>query len=292
MIIVTLGDPGGIGPEIIVKALESLKKKVLIIGSKKALEFYGKLLGMEQWRRSEIFDPLPDETFIPGRPYGRASFFYLKEAISLLERNRAKALVTGPISKKAWVNDGFNYMGHTHYFESRYGDLIMAFWSEGMKVALFTHHLPLREALNRVKIDNFHKFLENLKKQIEKFFPGENIICSSVNPHAGEDGEMGKEETEVLKPVLKKESIQGPFPSDTAFLRAELKREWVIAFFHDVGLAPFKLLHFYDGAEITFGLPWIRTSPCHGTAYEIASKGIASEGSMKTAISLAMKLIV
>jgi len=288
---ITIGDPGGIGPEVLVKALENIENRTVIIGSKEILEFYGKILNLNGWKRNEIIDPYPGLSVTPGRPHGRLSFEYLRKALNLIDEGKINALVTGPVSKRAWVKDGIKFLGHTDFFESKYSELIMAFWSEGMKVALFTHHLSLSEALSRVKEDEFEAFVRNLKASLDKYFPGEEIICSSVNPHAGESGEMGDEEIKVLKPVLEKYSIRGPYPSDTVFLTAERDKKWVIAFFHDIGLAPFKLLHFHDGAEITLGLPWIRTSPCHGTAYEIAGKGIASEGSMKTAISLAMKLI-
>lgn len=291
MIGITIGDPGGIGPEVVVKALENFEREFVVIGSKDILEFYGKILHLNKWRKSEILDPYPGLSVIPGKPHGRLSFEYLRRALKLLDNGGIKGLVTGPISKRAWVEDGINFLGHTDFFEKKYRGLIMGFWSEGMKVALFTHHLSLSSALLRVKKGEFEFFVKNLKSSIEKFFPGDEIICSSVNPHAGEGGEMGCEELDVIKPVIEKYSIKGPYPSDTVFLVAEKEKKWVISFFHDIGLAPFKLLHFYDGAEITLGLPWVRTSPCHGTAYEIAGKGVANEGSMKTAISLAIRLV-
>lgn len=291
MIGITIGDPGGVGPEVVVKALEGFEREFIIIGSKDILEFYGKILHLNKWKKNEILDPYPGLSVTPGRPHGRLSFEYLRRALKLLDDREIKGVVTGPVSKRAWIQDGINFLGHTDFFERKYKGLIMGFWSKGMKVALFTHHLSLSSALSMVKKEEFEFFVRKLKNSIEKFFPEDEIICSSVNPHAGEDGEMGREELDIIKPVLKKFSIKGPYPSDTVFLLAEREKKWAIAFFHDIGLAPFKLLHFYDGAEITFGLPWIRTSPCHGTAYEIAGKGIASEGSMRTAISLAVKLI-
>jgi len=290
VIIITTGDPGGIGPEVVVKSLEKIGGRNLIIGSKKILEHYGKMLGLKGWMKNEVFDPLPGVKISIGKSHGGFSFSYFEEAVKLMKNGKYSGIVTGPISKEAWVNDGINFLGHTDFLESVYKNLIMAFWSEGMKVALFTHHLSLKDALSKIDKASFEEFLIRLRAELEKYFPGEEIISSSVNPHAGENGEMGKEEGEILKPILHKFGIQGPFPSDTAFLKGEREKKWIIAFFHDIGLAPFKLLHFNDGTEITFGLPWVRTSPSHGTAFEIAGEGIASEGSMEKAVELALRL--
>ncbi len=290
MIIITTGDPGGIGPEVVVKSLEGVGRRNLIIGSKKILEDYGKMLDLKGWMKNEVFDPFPGVKISIGKSHGGLSFSYFEKAIKLVKDGEYSGIVTGPISKEAWVNDGINFLGHTDFLESIYKNLIMAFWSERMKVALFTHHLSLKDALSKINRASFEEFLIRLRAELEKYFPGEEMISSSVNPHAGENGEMGKEEEEILKPILSKFEIQGPFPSDTVFLKGEREKKWIIAFFHDIGLAPFKLLHFGDGAEITFGLPWVRTSPSHGTAFEIAGKGIASEGSMEKAIELALRL--
>ncbi len=290
MIVISAGDPGGIGPEIIIKALEKVSGDFFIIGSRKTFEAEGDRLGLYRWKEYPLLDPVPELTPEIGKPHGEASFLYFLKALEFMDSGEGKALVTAPVSKAAWISEGRQFLGHTDFLEKRYGKAIMGFWSQGMKVVLFTHHLPLRKALNMINQENLKPFITDLLPYIEKFFPGEELISASVNPHAGEGGEMGKEEEEVIRPVLEEFAIEGPLPSDTVFLKAEIEGKWVLSFFHDHGLGPFKLLHFEDGAEVTLGLPWIRTSPCHGTGFDIAGKGEASEGSMLAAIELAVRL--
>ncbi len=291
MIVISGGDPGGIGPEVIIKALERVDGEFLIVGSRRAFEEQSRSLGLSQWRNHRFLDPAPEIPVQVGKPHGKASFLYFLKALELMDEGKGRALVTAPVSKSAWVSGGANFLGHTAFLEKRYGKAIMGFWSLGMKVVLFTHHLPLKEALSRITKEKVHGFLREFLPYLEKFFPGEELISASVNPHAGEGGRMGKEEKLAIEPVLEEFGIEGPFPTDTVFSRAEKEKKWVLAFFHDHGLAPFKLLHFEDGAEVTFGLPWVRTSPCHGTGFDIAGKGEASEGSMLTAITLARRML-
>ncbi len=291
MILITAGDPGGIGPEVIIKALEKIEGDFLIIGSRRAFEYMAERLSLFKWRQHKFLDPKPDVDIHIGKPHGYLSFLYFRKALEILESEENSALVTGPVSKHAWVAAGQNFLGHTDFFEREYGKAIMAFWSEGMKVVLFTHHLPLKKALEKIDSERLRGFLNLLLPYLEHFFPGEEILVSSVNPHAGEGGEMGREEVDIIRPIVQDLGLEGPLPSDTVFLRAEMESKWVLAFFHDLGLAPFKLLHFEDGAEVTFGLPWPRTSPCHGTGFDIAGKGEASEGSMFTAIKLAQRML-
>ena len=297
MVGITLGDPGGVGPEVVLKALEKVEGEFLLIGSKKVLEFYGKLLGCKKWKKHEVVDPFPQINFSPGRPEGEASFVYFREGVRLVENNEVQALATAPVSKIAWFRAGFRFAGHTDYLEKRYGKKIyMGFYSEGMKVLLFTHHVPLKKALEQVNRREFRIFLSTAEKFLLNLFNEKELFIASINPHGGEGGTLGREELEVILPVLeefrKEDNFQfrGPFPTDTLFIEVEKKRKWMVAFFHDQGLAPFKLIHFDDGAEFNFGLDWIRTSACHGTGFEIAGKGVAREGSMLMAIKLATRL--
>ncbi len=296
MIGITLGDPGGVGPEVVIKALEKIEGDFVIIGSKKVLSFYEKLFGYRKWRRYEVVDPWPEVNFSPGQPEGEASFHYFREGVRLVEEGKLKALATAPVSKIAWYHAGFRFAGHTEYLEKRYGTKVyMGFYSEGMKVLLFTHHIPLRKALDQLNRRELRTFLSAAKKFLQDYFGEKELLIASINPHAGEGGTLGKEEEDVIKPVIEEFrrsnfTFTGPLPTDTLFIEAEQKRKWVLAFFHDQGLTPFKLLHFYNGAEVNFGLPWIRTSACHGTAFEIAGRGEANEGSMIMAIKLASML--
>ncbi len=291
MILITAGDPGGIGPEVIIKALEKIDGDFWIIGSRRAFEYMEERLSLFKWREYRFLDPEPGADIQIGKPHGRLSFLYFQKALEILKTEGKFALVTGPVSKHAWMAAGQNFLGHTDFFEKEHGKAVMAFWSRGMKVALYTHHLPLKEALKKINPEGLREFLTLLLPYLEHFFPGDEILVSSVNPHAGEGGEMGREEVDIIQPIARDFGLEGPLPSDTVFLRAEMEGKWVLAFFHDIGLAPFKLLHFEDGAEITFGLPWPRTSPCHGTGFDIAGRGEASEGSMLTAIKLAQRML-
>ncbi len=291
MIVITGGDPGGIGPEVIIKALEKVEDDFLIVGSRKAFEQTAQNLKMFKWRRYRFVDPKPEAEIQVGKPHGELSFLYFNKSLEILKSEPASALVTGPVSKHAWVAAGHDFLGHTEFFEKKFGRVVMGFWSGGMKVVLFTHHLPLKRALEKITPEELREFLNLLLPSLERFFPGDELIVSSVNPHAGEGGEMGREEIEVIGPIIQDFALEGPLSSDTVFLRGEVESRWILAFFHDVGLAPFKLLHLEDGAELTFGLPWPRTSPCHGTAFDIAGKGEASEGSMLTAIRLSRRML-
>jgi len=170
------------------------------------------------------------------------------------------------------------------------------FWSEALKVVLYTHHIPLREALERVKERSLLEFFQILQKELKKVpLPDYELLIAGLNPHAGEEGLMGSEEGEEILPAIetaKKKCIliSGPYPPDAVFRKAlNQPDKIVIALYHDQGLIPFKILAFEKGINVTLGLPFVRTSPCHGTAFDIAGKGIANPESMIEAIKLAHK---
>lgn len=314
---ITLGDPGGIGPEVTLKALslkDSLPKaQYIIFGSSFILEEEQKRLGIKLEVRSlqrdiasslpsfslkEIDNPLKTiKKGAPSRKNGRASFLFFAEAVKEAQKKAIRALVTSPISKRSWALAGISWSGHTDYLHHFYPQAIMAFWSERLKVALFTHHLPLREAIEKIKKDSLFDFFmrldNNLKKSLPKKF---QFLVSGLNPHAGEEELLGSEEAKEVSPAVEKArkqgmDISGPFPPDTVFLQAlGDPQKIVIALYHDQGLIPFKLESFKDGVNLTLGLPFVRTSPDHGTAFDIAGKGEANPQSMIKAIELAYKL--
>jgi 4-hydroxythreonine-4-phosphate dehydrogenase len=227
------------------------------------------------------------------------SYNYVRTGIDLALDRKVNALVTGPISKEKWRNAGITFKGHTELLAQTAGvkNHCMFFWSENLKNALFTVHIPLKEVFRHIhkeKIVDFTRFIDSeLSKLFKKKFL---FLVSGLNPHAGENGIMGDEEIESIIPAiesLKSEIlIDGPFPPDTIFLKArDTKDSVVISWYHDQGLIAFKLSNFHSGVNMTLGLPYIRTSPDHGTAFDIAGKGIADPSSMMQAIKLADFLV-
>ncbi len=180
----------------------------------------------------------------------------------------------------------------------------MFFWSENLKVSLFTIHIPLKKVFGAIKKREIKRFIRSLDRELQKWFNQKfTFLISGLNPHAGEEGFLGQEEIEEIIPALKsleaegerqsenRIHIEGPFPPDVVFLKAMGKKNTVVvSWYHDQGLIPFKLLNIHSGVNLTLGLPYIRTSPVHGTAYDIAGKNIANPSSMTAAIKLAEEL--
>lgn len=315
---ITLGDPGGIGPEIILKALVSEnslpRANYIIFGSRFVVEQEINALGFDldipslNKTKKAILPPYSlyeigpfSKTLKKGAPStenGKASFLFFEEAVNKARKGTIQAIVTAPISKHSWKMAGITWAGHTDYLSQIYPQTIMSFWSEELKVALFTHHIPLNEALKKIKKKALLDFFLLLHKNINKVYTKKyQFLVSGLNPHAGEEGLMGSEEEEEIIPAIesaKKEGvpISGPFPPDTIFREASNKPDnIVIALYHDQGLIPFKLKAFDNGINVTLGLPFIRTSPDHGTAFDIAGKGVANHKSMVEAIRFAHKLV-
>ena len=311
---ITLGDPGGIGPEIVLKAL-SLKDSLpraqyIIFGSSFVLEeeklAMGLKMDIQTFDKKESISPSLFETEnsletlkkgSSSKENGEASFLFFKKALEEAKRGTIDALVTAPISKNSWNLAGLRWPGHTEFLSQTYPHAIMAFWSERIKVALFSHHIPLKAAIEKIKKDALLDFFLSLNHNIEKIKPDAfHFLVAGLNPHAGEEGLLGSEEEEEIIPAVKQAQregmrINGPFPPDVVFRNAlNNPDKIVIALFHDQGLIPFKLEAFEKGVNLTLGLPFIRTSPDHGTAFDIAGKGIANPESMVEAIKLAYEL--
>jgi len=312
---ITLGDPGGIGPEIILRALSNInslpKAQYILFGSslvveeeKQALDLdldiqhFDKAKEPDSLSLFEIETPLKKiKKGSPSKENGQASFLFFKEALEEAKKGTIQALVTAPVSKHSWNLAGLEWQGHTDFLNRIYPQAIMAFWSDRIKIALFSHHLPLRAALERVKKEELKDFFLRLHRNIEKIQARKfHFFVAGLNPHAGEKGLMGSEEEKEIIPAIKYAQkqgmrISGPFPPDIVFRNAlNQPDKIVIALYHDQGLIPFKLEAFEKGVNITLGLPFIRTSPDHGTAFDIAGKGIASSESMVEAIRLACEL--
>ena len=295
IIAITLGDPFGIGPEIIQKSIKdfSFGYPVVIIGD---LEYYkdrsiALISEIEEIQESGNYFLDIKKKEIKTEP----SFDFVKRGIGLALEGKVQALVTAPISKVKWFDAGVKFRGHTEFFTETLGlkDYCMFFWSESLKVALLTHHIPLKDVFFHLKESKIIKFIRFVRSELTRLLKRDFIfLVSGLNPHSGEGGSIGNEEIEMIIPAIKtletEMDIRGPFPPDTIFLKAEeIKNSVVVSWYHDQGLIPFKLLNIHSGVNLTLGLPFVRTAPDHGTAFDIAGKGIANPGSMKKAIKLA-----
>ena len=303
---ITIGDPGGIGPEIVLKSLSDLTSlpaaEYVLFGSMAVLEDMEESLGLKLERtkltiRDIPYPRSPEKKGAPDRDSGDASFRYFREAVDSARKGDLAAIVTAPVSKHAWGLAGISWRGHTDYLEQLYPGAVMTFWSEAMKVALLSHHLPLQEAVALVTRKNCGRFFRVLRDGLEKFRPEAfEFLVAGLNPHAGEDGFLGNEERDEILPAIEDARasgmrISGPYPPDVVF-RGALghPKRIVIALYHDQGLIPFKLAAFESGVNVTLGLPFVRTSPDHGTAFDIAGKNLADPRSLREAIRLAGKL--
>jgi 4-hydroxythreonine-4-phosphate dehydrogenase len=302
---ITLGDPGGVGPEVTLKSLSSFSSlpdvQYVLFGSQAVIDYERAALNLDlSFPRDSISlhevecltDPVVKGK--PTPPNGTASFRYFEEAVQQAQKGNIQALVTAPISKRSWDLAGIPWAGHTEYLSQFYPEAIMFFWSEDLKVALYTHHIPLQKAIAKVKEKSLFEFIGRLDKYMNSIQSHSfEFVVAGLNPHAGEQGLLGSEESEHILPAIEKARsngirVSGPFPPDVVFRDARNKKNIVaIALYHDQGLIPFKLLAFNRGVNLTLGLPFIRTSPDHGTAFDIAGKGIADPNSMIEAIRLA-----
>ena len=316
---ITMGDPCGIGAEIILKAFKSkpeLIKGALIFGSFELMDFYNKKFEMgyeiikvtdiKDFKEGKInvFDPYPIslDDIVVGQVSavgGKCAFMYVKSAIDFALDKKITSVVTAPLNKEALHAAGYKYAGHTEIFaEFTHGDsYAMLLWSDRLKVIHASTHVSLKQACESVSkrrtVDVIHLAYETLKKT---GYEKPRIAVAGLNPHAGENGLFGDEEIKEITPAILKcqaegINVVGPIAPDTVFLRA-YKGEFdvVVAQYHDQGHIPLKLLAFDSGVNITVGLDVIRTSVDHGTAFDIAGKMIASEKSILKAIEIGKML--
>lgn len=314
-----MGDAAGIGPEITLKALSDsnlLKTfRPVIIGDLAFLRNAASGLGLafdfarfteEEYdpRKLEVFDlhNLPENVII-GEDRGitgKASAEYIKTAVELWREKKIDAIATAPISKKAIGLGGYNFPGHTEFLAELTStkQFAMSFFAEKLRVVLLSTHVSLRQAIELVKKDALVELIRFSQIEITKLLGREaRIAVAGLNPHASESGMFGSEEADEISPAVAEcrdvygLDVSGPFSPDTIFLRG-FKGEFdaVIACYHDQATIAVKSLSFGSSVNVTLGLPLIRTSVDHGTAFDIAGKGIAEESSMKAAIALAVEL--
>lgn len=320
IIVVTMGDPVGIGPEIVVKAMARSNFdhfcKPVILGDPLRLEVAKKCVGISPEIRV-INNPRqghyegscihvipisrlnPEKTRWgkPTRSTAAAAIRYITTAVDMVQRKEASAMVTCPIHKNAFSLTGLPHAGHTELIAERTGssDFIMMMAGSKLRVALVTIHEPLREVPGLITQERVVRTIvltaQGLMERFGVHKP--RLAVSGLNPHAGENGRFGDEEKRILGPAIRRTlrkgyRVEGPYPPDTVFYRALTGAfDAVIALYHDQGLIPFKLIHFNDGVNTTLGLPLIRTSVDHGTAYDIAGTGKADPGSLAAALRMA-----
>lgn len=317
---ITIGDPNGIGPEIILKTFkdERLLSEItpIIYSPIEVLDFYIKNLNLKTKlnKISKAQDAAdnklnvlsfncPEMLISPGnitKQGGEIAFQSLKKATADLLHLNADIIVTAPINKDNIQNEEFNFLGHTEYFTEKcnQNESLMLLAHHNLKVGLVTNHLPIEKISENIHESQILNKLLLMHQALKKDFAKSNpkIALMGLNPHSGDNGLIGNEEKLIIKPTIlaaKKMNINvsGPFPADGFFANKNHKKfDGILAMYHDQGLIPFKILSNNEGVNFTAGLPIIRTSPDHGTGFDIAGKSIAKEESFKNALLMAKSI--
>jgi 4-hydroxythreonine-4-phosphate dehydrogenase len=322
---ITMGDPSGVGPEIIIKALSDPGNydfcRPVVLGDPAVMSLCLKYAPDSSVRIREISAPemsegipgqidliplsrLEPQSAIPGRPSkegGRAMAGYIIAAVELAMSGKISGMVTCPINKALLNDAGYMFEGHTQLIAHLTGakDYVMMLAGERLRVTLVTIHCALKDVPYRINKENILKTIRVTNSALRDDFGIQRprIAVAALNPHAGESGMFGTEEEEIILPAVRmaeKEGIkvQGPLPADSLYYKAVSGQfDAVVNMYHDQGLIPLKMIHFSDGVNVTLGLPIVRTSVDHGTAYDIAGKGIADPASLKAAIKMAAEMI-
>lgn len=318
---ISIGDLNGIGTELIIKVFSDHRILELctpvIFASNKVINFYRKSLpdlnfsyqNIKDFTRLNIkqiniFGCWEEEVAInPGQLTdigGKYAVISLKAAVNALKENKIEGLVTAPIHKKNTQSPDFDYTGHTPYLRHVFGvnDVVMLMVSPKFRVGLLSEHVPVRDIAQYVTRENILSKLQILNQSLIKDFGIDKpkIAVLGLNPHAGDEGLIGNEEEDIIKPAIKEAKhsmlVMGPYPADAFFARGYHERfDAVLAMYHDQGLIPFKSLSTGEGVNYTAGLPVVRTSPDHGTAFDIAGKGKADPSSFLQAIYESIDII-
>ena len=319
----THGDTNGIGYEVILKALEDVRMADLatfvVYGSAKAAAFYRKAMELPQVQLNRVDSAADardgqynivnvvdeDLKIDPGmatEAAGKAAFAALEAAVADLKAGDIDVLVTAPINKKSIQSSDFDFPGHTEYLQNRLGGdgdkALMIMCNDNMRIALVTTHTPLAKVSEAITSELIVEKLEQFDRSLRRDFAVQSprIAVLSINPHAGEDGLLGEEEEKVIVPAIaaareKKILAFGPYAADGFFgSSAYTHFDGILAMYHDQGLTPFKTLAMDSGVNFTAGLPFVRTSPDHGTGYDIAAKNLAKPDSLRAAISAAIDI--
>jgi 4-hydroxythreonine-4-phosphate dehydrogenase len=291
-LVVTAGEPAGVGPELCNALADSdLRERVVIIGDRRQLD-----------ARLQVIDTPFPEFVEPGRPSpGNAQTLLdgLRRAAQGCLDGEFAGLVTAPVAKSVIADSGIPFSGHTEFLADVTGASlpVMMLVADDLRVALATTHLPLREVPDAITRELLERVLRILHADLRDKFGIDNpeIVVCGLNPHAGEGGHLGTEEKAFITPLLEElrregMALRGPLPADTAFTPAAGHKDAVLAMYHDQGLPVLKYAGFGHAVNVTLGLPIIRTSVDHGTAFDIAGKGQADPGSLFAAIELAIEM--
>lgn len=316
---ISIGDYNGIGPEIIMK---SLKDKAItdfftpiIFGSGKLFTYQKNIFKLQHNFNyvTEVSQAVPDKINMvnlwkdnvnvdlgkPTEESTKMAIESLEAATTALMNGEIDVLVTAPINKEEMLKYGFQHAGHTGYLEEKFGKKgLMFLVTDDLKVAVSTHHIPVSEVAANISKEKIKKQIKLLNQCLVEDFCIERpkIAVLGLNPHAGDGGAIGNEEIEIIEPAIRELFDNGilafgPYPADSYFQPNKYRNyDAVLAMYHDQGLAPFKTLAYEEGVNYTAGLPFIRTSPDHGVAYDIAGKNIADEQSFSEAIFMAIKI--
>jgi len=316
-LVITAGEPAGIGPDVVLGALQSpFDAQIAVVGDVQVLEQRAIALGMDLH-----FALLQPDASPPLHTPGKVSVYHipcaspvepgrldvanadcvvqtLRTSVQLLKDKRFDAVVTAPVQKSVINDSGLSFTGHTEFFSEQFGceDVVMLLVNDGLRVALATTHLPLREVPDAITQELLLRKLQIIHNDLMRLYgiTDPRIAMLGLNPHAGEGGHLGREEIETIAPARDEALRRGidvtaPIPADTAFTSKQvLDADVVLAMFHDQGLPVLKARGFGSSVNITLGLPKIRTSVDHGTALELAATGEASSESMKAAITEAI----
>jgi len=326
-ICLTMGDPAGVGPELIVRLMGKLNQNrppLLIVGDyatlQLALEKFGNRNARNWFARAQVADrpdmlnpkarliilnwsrlsPARVSCQRGSRRHGLASWKYIEAGVRLCQTGFCSALVTLPVNKDSLLKAGCPFPGHTDLLAAldRAPQALMLMVLDRLRVALLTHHLPLKQVPKKIARPKILSILKLMDRSLKTDFRIKHprIAVLGLNPHAGEQGKIGREEIMRISPALSQArkmgiNASGPYPADTIFHRARLGEfDALLAMYHDQGIGPLKTLDFAKVVNITLGLSFVRTSPGHGTAYDIAWKGIASEQSLLEAFAFALRL--
>lgn len=319
---ISIGDINGIGLEIILKTLANHSIydycTPIVYGSTKVASFYRKALGLGEFsfnvigkadqanpRRPNMINCWDEDVKIePGvanATGGKYAFLSLDRAVTDLLAGNTDALITAPINKHTIQNDNFKFPGHTEYIQDKTGasDSLMFLVSDDIKVGVVSGHVPVSEIAGKITRENILSKLTLMRDSLKSDFwiQKPRIAVLGLNPHAGDNGLIGREELDIIIPAIKEANEQGifafgPYASDGFFANgSHLQFDAVLAMYHDQGLIPFKYIAFHNGVNFTAGLPVVRTSPDHGTGYDIAGKNVASESSFREALFMALTIV-
>ena len=320
----TMGDPAGIGPELAVRAWAGrrpddapffvIAAPELIAAAARRLDLEAPVVESDPAGALSVFargiPVVPLENRLSARPghpdpeNAAGTIESITRAVEAVRTEHARAVVTNPIAKSVLYQSGFRFPGHTEFLgelSGAWGDPafpVMMIWSEALAVVPVTIHIPLSQAARALTPDLLLRTARTVDRDLRSRFglKAPRLAFAGLNPHAGEGGAMGREEIEIIEPVirtLRAEGVEaiGPLPADTMFhARARARYDVALTMYHDQGLIPVKTLAFDEGVNVTLGLPFVRTSPDHGTAFDIAGKGIASPSSLIAALRLADRL--